>query len=182
MASYKRNIFIINPKFQFRISFFLCFLVFISTIFYPVTIYEIIESFIEATPSKAASLEETRTMLFLILGLVQVGVLGLIFVCTIFVSHKIAGPMYKLKNYLISIRNQEHFGPVFFRKGDYFPEIADELNETLSAISAKRSEDFAYLDEVNSYIANLSLVVPDDKKPVLEEIQRKILEIQNRYQ
>lgn len=182
MATYKRSIFIINPRFQFKLSFLVCFLVLVATVIYPITIYELVESLIKIAPEKAEVLAETRQSLFWILALVQAGLLGLIFVSMIFVSHKIAGPMYKLKTYLASVRGSDHFSPVFFRKGDYFLDLADEVNETLSQISSKRSEDFAYLDEINSYIANLSLVVPDDKKPVLHEIQRKLLEIQNRYQ
>jgi hypothetical protein len=182
LATYKRSIFIINPKFQFKLSFLVCFLVLVATTIYPITIYELVESFIKIAPEKAEVLAKTRENLFWVLALVQAGVLGLIFISMIFVSHKIAGPMYKLKTYLSSVRKSDQFSPVFFRNGDYFLDVADEVNETLSHISSKRNEDFAYLDEINSYIANLSLVVPDDKKPVLHKIQKKLLEIQNRHQ
>lgn len=160
----------------------MCFLVLIATALYPITIYELIEQFIASVPDKSEALTDSRNNLFWVLALVQIGILGLIFVSMIFVSHKIAGPMFKLKSHLIAMRSSEKLNPVHFRKGDHFIEIADEFNKTIESIIHKRNEDFAYLDEVNSYIANLSLVIPDDKKPVLQEIQHKLLEIQNRYQ
>lgn len=181
MASYKRNIFIINPKFQFRISFLICSLFLILTIIYPLTIYELINTLIDQFPSKKLKLSQSRDSLLMILILIQVGMLGLIFVISIFVSHKIAGPMYKLKIFLRNIREKEKLNTIFFRKGDYFPEIADEINQTLNMLKDQRSEDFKYLEDISSYMANLALAIPDDKKPVLEEIQRKLTEIQTRY-
>ncbi len=182
MAAYKRSIFIINPKFQLKISMIVCFLVLISTVLYPITIFELIEQFISSAPEKAQSLLSSRNNLFWTLALVQIGILGLIFVSMIFISHKVAGPMFKLKNHLLSIRNTQIITPIYFRKGDNFIEIAEEFNKTMDSLVQKRNEDFAYLDEIGSYIANISLVIPDDKKPVLQEIQHKLLEIQNRYQ
>jgi len=181
LAAYKRSILIINPKFQFKISFLVCFLVLVSTVLYPVTIYEIVEQFIAASPDKAEWLANLRNDLFWVLALVQFGMLGLIFISMIFISHKIAGPMFKLKSHLQAIRNTQKIEPVYFRKGDSFTDIADEFNKTMESIKTKRDEDFAYLEEIGAYIANLSLVIPDDKKPVLQEIQHKLLEIQNRY-
>lgn len=182
MATYKRSTFIINPHFQIKLSLLVCFLVLAATVIYPITLYEVVENLIKVAPEKAQVLSETRSSLFWILALVQAGILGLIFVSMIFVSHRIAGPMYKLKMYLNSVRESDKLTPVVFRKGDYFLDIASEVNHTLEYLSEKRAEDFAYLEEINTYIANLSLVVPDDKKPVLHEIQKKLLEIQNRYQ
>ena len=56
------------------------------------------------------------------------------------------------------------------------------MNETLEFFVNQRQEDFAYLDEVSAYINNLALVVPEDKKPVLNEIQSNLAKIQSRYQ
>jgi hypothetical protein len=97
-------------------------------------------------------------------------------------SHKIAGPLYKLQNYLRDIREGGDVKSLFFRDGDHFHEIAEEVSQTMEYFSKQREKDFSYLDEVSSYIANLALVVPEDKKPVLNEIQSKLSEIQTRYQ
>ncbi len=78
-----------------------------------------------------------------------------------------AGPMYKLKTHLKTIRQGGEIRNVFFRKGDYFQDVADEVNLTLEHFDLQREEDFETLQEVSSYIANLALVVPEDKKACL---------------
>jgi hypothetical protein len=59
--------------------------------------------------------------------------------------------------------------------------VAEEVSLFLETISQNQESDFLYVDEVASYIQNLATVVPDDKKPVLNEISRRLLEIKNRY-
>lgn len=182
MAVYKRTIFVINPKFQYYFAFVICSLVFIASLIYPITIYDIYAKVISQQPGQAAELTQNRQDLLLLLLALQTAFIGVVFVVCIFLSHKIAGPLYKLKSYLIDIRNGKDIAPLYFRKGDNFHDVAAEVTETMEYLNAQRAEDFEYLDEVSSYIANLSLVVPEDKKPVLNEIQRKLSEIQNRYQ
>ncbi|MEX0799286.1 MAG: hypothetical protein WD025_07560 [Bacteriovoracaceae bacterium] len=90
--------------------------------------------------------------------------------------------MYKLQKHLENIRSGGEVKPVFFRTGDNFQEIADEINLTLEYFVDQRQEDFSYLEEISAYMANLSLVVPEDKKPVLAEIQSNLSKIQSRNQ
>jgi hypothetical protein len=131
-------------------------------------------------PEKAGFYTESRNNLLAILGVIQLVFLGFLFIFTIFLSHKIAGPMYKLTSHLEGIRKGGEVKPVFFRSGDYFHEVADEVNLTTDYFINQRQEDFEYLEEVATYIANLSLVVPEDKKPVLNEIQSNLAKIQSR--
>jgi signal transduction histidine kinase len=115
------------------------------------------------------------------LTLAQLALLGIVFVMSLFMSHKIAGPMYKLKNHITNLRSGRKYDHLFFRKGDNFPEIADEFNQFVDHLKAQHAHDTEYLSEVSSYINNLSLVVPEDKKPVIKEILSKIAEMQNRF-
>ena len=98
-----------------------------------------------------------------------------------FYSHRIAGPLYKLQKHLRSIREGFNPGKLFFRNGDYFQDVADDLNDTIEHIEDGYKNDLVYLSEVNSYINNLSLVVPDDKRVVLNEISSRLSEIQERF-
>lgn len=181
MALYKRTIFVINPSFQYKFSFVVCTLAFIASIMYPLTIYDLYDKIIMSNPGSTESLQQNRITLMSLLALTQLGFLGLIFVACIFISHKIAGPLYKLKNYLRNIREGGEITNLFFRDGDNFPEIADEVNSVMEYFVQQRQDDFSTLEEVSSYIANLALVVPEDKKPVLNEILSKLAEIQARH-
>jgi methyl-accepting chemotaxis protein len=137
-------------------------------------IYDLFDYIIKLNPQAAKSFDEQRTSLLVYLTLTQVGFTGLVFIFSIFVSHKIAGPMFKLTNYLQGIRNGEEIGALAFRDGDQFTEIADEINQTIQYLTNKSESESEYLQEISAYIENIALVVPEDKKPVLDEIQRKL--------
>lgn len=175
-----RKIFVINPDFQYKFCLIICSLVFLGSLFYPFTIYDIFERLIQtqATSGNAAELAEQRTNLLILLTVAQTAFLAIIFVLCIFISHKIAGPMYKLKKYLSEVRTGESNYPLNFRTGDYFSEVAEEVNQTLDFLVDKNEEELEYLNEISVYIENISLVVPEDKKPVIEEIQAKLAKYQ----
>ena len=179
--SSKRNIFIINPAFQYKFCLYVCTFVFLSSLIYPLTIYDIYDKVIALQPHRLSSIQESRTELLFLLSIIQVSLIGIVFVLCIFMSHKIAGPMFKLKTHLEKIRHGEPFSPLFFRKGDNFKEVADEINEFFDFVRENNKKDFHYLQEVNEYIKNLEMVLPEDKKPVISEIVKKLEEISKRY-
>jgi sensor histidine kinase YesM len=113
--------------------------------------------------------------------LIQSVITLLVFVVFIFFTHKIAGPIYKLKLHLSKIREGEPITPLTFRNGDYFSDLADEVSLFLETVEQNQENDFQYVEEIGQYIKNLSTVVPDDKKPVLNEISRRLIDIQSRY-
>jgi hypothetical protein len=178
----KRSIYLINPKFQLKFSAFVCSFVLLTSIIYPITIYELIGSITTTlnNPEVTKSLFEKRTSLILTLILLQTGFICLIFVICIFQGHKIAGPMYKLKKYLDNIKDGNPPEKLYFRKGDHFLEIAESFNQAMDKIQEVHLKDFIYLSEINSYINNLAMILPEDKKNVLNEISSKLSEIQDR--
>jgi hypothetical protein len=184
-VSYSRKIFLINPSFQLKLSLYISIIVFITGLIYPITINQIFDVLITkfnlSNPEIAAHYRSQRSDVILYLILMHFGFSCVTFCACIFFSHKIAGPMYKLQKYLKSVRDGEAQDRLFFRKGDYFLEIADDVNVTLEHIEETYKNDLVYLSEVNSYIKNLSLVVPDDKKIVLNEISTKLSAIQERF-
>lgn len=135
-----------------------------------------------SNPEMSASLAESRKSLIIMLSIWQLGFTLLVFILCIFLSHKIAGPMYKLQKFLHDVQDNGFNGRLFFRKGDYFQEVAEDINDTFEELEEKYQNDMVYLGEVSSYLNNLSMVVPDDKKVVLNEITQRLGEIQERYQ
>ncbi len=88
--------------------------------------------------------------------------------------------MYKLKKYLDNIKDGNPPEKLYFRKGDHFLEIAESFNQAMDKIQEVHLKDFIYLSEINSYINNLAMILPEDKKNVLNEISSKLSEIQDR--
>ncbi len=79
------------------------------------------------------------------------------------------------------MREDHNPGDLFFRKGDYFQDLAEDVNETFAHLENNYKNDLVYLSEVTSYINNLSLVVPDDKRVVLNEISSRLSMMQDRF-
>ena len=181
MAFYKRSVFLINPAFQLKFSLIVCSVIIISTLIYPVIIYDFFQLMTKSMPNVSENVLAAQKDLVLYLVLIQLVITLLVFIVFIFFTHKIAGPLYKLKNHLASIREGHPITPLNFRDGDYFQDVADEVTLFLETISSNQENDFHDLDEISMYVENLATVVPDDKKPVLSEISRRLLDIKSRY-
>lgn len=89
--------------------------------------------------------------------------------------------MHKLKSHLSAIRQGAPISPLAFRDGDHFHDVAEEISLFLETLTYNQENDFIYLDEIASYIDNLAPIVPDDKKPILSEISRRLIDIKSRY-
>ena len=179
----KRSTILINPQFQLKISIFISFIVFLASCLYPYIIYWVINRISERFSGQAPTdyIDTMKINLIIMLALFQLLVISIVFIVCLFQSHKIAGPIFKIRKILNNIKNGGTFEKIYLRKGDNFPELAEDLNEVFAYIQNGHNQDFAYLSEVNSYINNLSLVVPEDKRAVLQEITHKLTEIQDRF-
>lgn len=173
MANHRRS-YIINPKFQYKFSFIICSLIFIGSLIYPITIYDLFDYIIQMNPTSATEHASHRNNLIQFLILMQIGFIGIVFVFCLFISHKIAGPLYKLSQHLQSLRETGEIKILKFRTGDNFPEIAEEINDTLEFFTSKTEEEIKTLQELSDFLENIALVIPEDKKPVLTAAQEKI--------
>lgn len=149
---------------------------FVSSILYPIIIYDMVVKYM------TESTGDQRMALILVLSLWHIGITALVFIVCIFFSHKIAGPLYKLQRFFEIVKNGGFPGKLYFRGGDYFPELAEDFNEAMDSVQDNYKKDFMYISEVNAYLNNLSLVIPDDKRIVLDEIKKKLTEIQGRFE
>ena len=120
----KRSIYLINSKFQLKFSIFATIIVLVPFALYPFIIYNIIDFSVKhcGSNSLASTLDQYQGKLVIFL-IAQYIIYGLIiFIICIFLSHKIAGPLYKLKKYLEKLKSGQITGHLFFRKGDICSE------------------------------------------------------------
>lgn len=181
MAFYKRSTFLIDPGFQLRFSAAVCLLVVLSSLIYPLLLWDFFNEIIALQPALKGKLTNAKNDFMVFLITIQVIFSGVIFILFIFLTHKIAGPLFKLKKHLSNIRHGDPISPLTFRNGDHFTDVAEEVSLFLDTVSRNQENDFQYIEEVSSFIENLTNVVPDDKKPLLNEISRRLMEIQSRY-
>jgi methyl-accepting chemotaxis protein len=181
LAFYKRSVFLINPSFQLRFSLVVCSLVFLSSLIYPLILLDFFNEMVTIHPQLKGNVEAAKNEFLIFLFLIQILFTFIVFIVFIFMTHKVAGPLYKLKNHLANIREGDEITPLTFRNGDHFQDLAEEISLFLETVALNHENDFQYLEEVSAFIDNLSSVVPDDKKPVLNEISERLTDIQSRY-
>jgi signal transduction histidine kinase len=181
VAFYKRSIFLINPAFQIRFSLIFTALLFISSLIYPLIFVDFMNEVVASHPEVAGTINPAKRDLLIFIIPIQLLFSAFVFIFAIFMTHKIAGPLYKLKNHLVEIKDGGEITPLKFRQGDHFHDVAEEVSSFLEVIAENQQEDFRYLDEVTAYVNNLSGVIPEDKRPVLNEISRRLTEIHSRY-
>ena len=59
-------------------------------------------------------------------------------ISTLFLSHKMAGPMIKLRNFFNGVAKDGEFpGELSFRKGDFFLDLPPTINKAFAAIKKK---------------------------------------------
>lgn len=147
---------------------------------YPLILYDFFSEISLRQPQLQGIIDARGDFLFYLFTIQMIFIL-IVFIVTIFMTHKVAGPMYKLKAHLSDIRQGHPISKLTFRSGDHFHDVAEEVSLFLETVAINQENDFQYLDEVATYIENLANVVPDDKKPVLNEISRRLIDIQSRY-
>lgn len=186
MPRQQRKKFLINPQFQIRFSLIMCSIIFTTSLFYPITLFEIIVKVVDQSKLVSATtideLIQYKRALIVILVFFQLGFTALTFAICVFISHRIAGPIYKISIFLTSIKKGENRGKLFFRKHDYFKDLAEEYNGAMKSFQDNYQKDFAYLNEVRVYLETISPDLPVDKRSALSEVGHKLGEIQNRYE
>ncbi|RYZ78408.1 MAG: methyl-accepting chemotaxis protein [Proteobacteria bacterium] len=105
---------------------------------YPTLIFELYNSFYrymskDPNGPLLSVLKENRQEMIFWLVVMQVFFLMMTFFITIFMSHRIAGPLYKLGKALNELRNG-NLSKIYFRKFDHFKELADDYNLAVESL------------------------------------------------
>ena len=141
MAS-RRSIFLINKRFQLRFSFYVCSWIFVLSLVYPVGIVGFfnkligVADFYQALDVKEY-LESVKHPVFWRLIFFHALFMGFIFLLSLFVSHKIAGPLYKLGQFFEEAKTGKLNPNLTFRKADHFTELAESYNEMMGELKSR---------------------------------------------
>ena len=174
MEHYQRKNFIINKNFQIRYCVYVCSWLFTLSFVYPFIIYEIFDFFIRyvafhSPKTSTADLHEIRSQIVFLLSILQLVFLVVTFLISVFVSHRIAGPLYKLSQWLQAGRDGSLRSDLYFRKADYFREVATDYNLMISGIFSRIDRNVIKLEEAakkadGSTRSTMEKVIEDLKK------------------
>ena len=177
-ASYKRKIYFIEKSFQTRFILKFCSLVSIGGLLTIVILYLL------AMQSTTVSLVNSRVVVrttadFILPILIQtvaivtilVGLASII--VTLFVSHKIAGPLYRFKKVLKALAEGDFSSDFKIRHLDQLQDVADVFNNMISKL---RIELKALKDNFSSFKEKLDNIsedeIPEHKRLYLSELKR----------
>ncbi len=84
-----------------------------------------------------------------------VGVSCLLLILGIYVSHRVAGPMYRITKNLNMVGVESQIDTIQIRKRDQLKEMADAFNHMVHALKDRMYQDMRLIDHVRSKIAQL---------------------------
>lgn len=85
-----------------------------------------------------AFVAEQKSYLLWIFAIATVVIFAAITTYGLYVSNRIAGPIYRLRTYLRAFREGTDKAPLEFRDRDYFRELADEVRVTVTSVRDSR--------------------------------------------
>ena len=132
-----RKVILINPAFQLKVvGYFIALAMFNVAIFYASIHYFFWN--LKNTALKVGLppkhvfylfVDEQSTIMGLIFLAVAVFTIAFLFITGLYISHRIAGPLYRLKKHLDTCSSNKKLDEVHFRKGDFFPEVQNSFNQ-----------------------------------------------------
>ena len=156
MRNLRRHL-IINPMFQVRFALLFTLAVLVFASIFPIFVYTMLDSveghsYFTKNPGAIQALREARYDLTIFLGLTALVTGVTAFILALFHSHRIAGPLYKLRMSMVAMQQGILDRHIKFRNNENFPELAEGFNSMTDAIFIRRRRDF---ETVNSVIPKL---------------------------
>lgn len=138
----RRSVFLLNRPFQLRFSFYVCSWLIALALAYPLIISNLFDYFIhylavDPAGPPLATLEKTRQDLLWLLITMHIVLISLTFLISIFMSHKIAGPLYKLVQHFHLVKAGKLDQKLSFRTTDYFQDICQEYNDMIENLRVR---------------------------------------------
>jgi methyl-accepting chemotaxis protein len=160
---YKRRQFYVKKGFQFRFIVKFCILVFLGTLFSTGLLFFFSQGTLTSSFHDSRLVIETTALAVLpavlytnliTLILITVGTV----VVTLFISHKIAGPLFRFEQELKEIAEGDLTTSIRLREKDQISDVAEGLNRTVAALRAK-------VLSIQSDVKHLLELTPEQNKP-----------------
>lgn len=147
---------IVLREFQIRFSVLLSLVGIFVTLIVGVVIYRvynhnilvIAEKGIVTSPAAIEFLSHLRSSFIKSIAVVFVSVTSLLLVMGIFVSHRMAGPLYALIRQMKLLSHGDYNASLLLRKGDEFQLIRDGYNDLVTSLQNRLKEDLIRLSQI----------------------------------
>jgi len=184
-APHRRKTHFIKKGFQLNFSIRFLFLIFIEAVLMASLFWYLSHNTLTTSYQESQlRIENTSSFFFPAMtsaGLIIIGVVGIIgLVGLIFISHKIAGPLYRFEESLKEIGEGDLTHRVQLRKKDQLSDLADRLNTFTSTVEKKMLNVKSDIHETTKIMAEIQLYLSLDNsievakiEPLFKELSRK---------
>lgn len=177
-----RRHFLINPSFQLRFAAYITLAIFVISLAFPLFALSILGhagQSILVTNNAAATeaLKEAQRDFFWIYIICQLFLLSVGFGISLALSHRIAGPLYKLKMAMIALQQGVLDRHITFRKRDNFQELASGFNSMSDALFVRRRRDYERVLSVIPKLERVQNTLAGEEKASLAEALNALQEI-----
>jgi len=181
MRNLRRHL-IINPLFQVKFALLFTLAVAVFSLIFPIFVYTMLSNleghdFFQKHGNAAQALREARYDLFIFLGLTSLVTVVTSFVLALFHSHRIAGPLYKLRMSMVAMQQGILDRHIKFRTNDNFPELADGFNAMTDAIFIRRRRDFETVSSVIPKLERLQRSLSGEEQAIVTEALTALQEL-----
>ncbi len=94
----------------------------------------------EHTPEAGEIEQYFRITILYMLALNSFGIVWVITALGIIITHRVAGPVYRMQQQLERVLQGEKIGPIRLRRGDECQELAETINQVLEQKNQENSE------------------------------------------
>jgi nitrogen fixation/metabolism regulation signal transduction histidine kinase len=183
MATYRRRTILINRPFQLRFCFYVSAWVLALCFIYPLIVANLFDYFaryiaMDPTHSDVGTIYATRKGVVSLLVVTEGVFILLTFLLGLFMSHRIAGPLFKLRRQFAELAKGGFDGKLYFRKKDYFPELADDFNQMVRNIREREIRENEILATAASRIESVMKSASESAKSELETALISIRKLQ----
>jgi methyl-accepting chemotaxis protein len=106
------------------------------------------------------------------------GIFMLLVIHSIYVTHKIAGPLYRIRNVLWSVKTGDLTRKVTIRNRDYLGDEVQAVNEVIETYRKKIGDMSAIADSTGTTLASLQRAIerssPDETRQRFDELSAQI--------
>ena len=185
---FRRRNYFINKKFQTGFSIKFLVIIVIEAIM-AVGLFLYLSKGTLTTGYIGSELKISRTYDFflpmlLLSNIIIVGVTGIIGIAVlIFMSHRIAGPMFRFEKVLDEISKGDLTYKFKLRQGDQFKELEKRINELTDILDSKAGNLKSGVTEISKMLSRLKTLASahstdKDFERLLQDISKKITELQ----
>lgn len=185
MKNIRRQL-LIHPNFQLRFALYVTAAIFVISLAFPVFFFSVFSHaeqniLVSNNPAALQAFQEAQKDSFWIYISCQLLLLVIGFGISLTLSHRIAGPLYKLKTAMIALQQGVLDRHITFRKRDNFQELASTFNSMSDALFIRRRRDYERvlsvipkLERVHNQLHGEEKAIVHEALSALQEIHREI--------